>query len=104
MAVMDRRLKLHDILCQILGTDHVYFNPPPSKEMQYPAIVYKRDDVDVKRADNTVYNSKVGYEVILIDEDPDSVYLEPLENLPYSRWNRHYESDNLNHDVFVIYY
>lgn len=102
MAIMDRRLKLQDILEKVLGSDHVYFNAPSSLRMQYPAILYSRTNIDKTNADNIAYLLNAEYQIILIDSDPDSSYIDSLCQLPKCRHVRHYESDGLSHDVFQI--
>lgn len=101
---MDRRLELHEILCDILGSRNVYFQPPESKKMQYPCIVYERNNGDTQFADNKPYEFRLAYDVTLIDKNPDSKVLLKIAALPLSRFNRHYTADNLNHDSFVVYY
>lgn len=101
---MDRRPNLHTQLVNLLGSRNVYFQPPPSVQMRYPAIVYSRSDIDTKYANNAVYLNDVAYQIIVIDSDPDSEIVMKVANLPKCRFNRHYVSDNLNHDVFTIYY
>lgn len=97
------RLDLHEKLCDVLGTRSVYFQPPASVKMNYPAIVYSRSRINSIYANDKTYMQYPGYEVILIDKNPDSEYVEKIMQLPYCRFDRHYESDNLNHDVFTIY-
>ena len=97
------RLDLHEKLCDILGTRNVYFQPPASVKMNYPAIVYSRSRINSIHANDAIYIHHPGYEVILIDKNPDSEYIEKILQLRYCRFDRHYESDNLNHDVFTIY-
>lgn len=101
---MDSRLELHEILCDILGSRHVYFQPPSSVKMVYPAIVYSRNSISNDFANNLVYKQSLGYTVTVIDEDPDSDVVEKISRLPMCRFDRHFTSDNLNHDVFTIYY
>lgn len=101
---MDRRPNLHTQLVNLLGSRNVYFQPPPSVQMRYPAIVYSRSDIDTKYANNAVYLNDVAYQITVIDSDPDSEIVMKVANLPKCRFNRHYVSDNLNHDVFTIYY
>ena len=72
--------------------------------MDYPAIKYSRNDVNAMHADNENYIHQVGYTVIVIDRDPDSQIVEKVCNLPKCGFDRHYTSDNLNHDVFTLYY
>lgn len=101
---MANRLELHEILCGILRSRNVYFQPPESLKMQYPAIVYSRDDIQNTFADDVVYMQKHVYQVIVIDKDPDSEIVEKVSKLPACRFDRHYISDNLNHDSFLLYF
>lgn len=100
---MASRLDLHEKLCAILGTRNVYFQPPASVQMKYPAIVYRRKDIDTRFAGNVVYMQSSVYELVLIDKNPDSEYYDKILQLPYCSFDRHYTSDNLNHDVFTIH-
>ena len=103
MAV-NRRLELHAILCEILGSQNVYFQPPASVKMKYPAIRYSRSDIENTSADNVTYKQSHFYEVTVIDRDPDSEIVHKVSQLPMCIYDRHYASDNLNHDVFTICY
>lgn len=99
-----RRLKLHEILCEILGSRFCYFSPPNGFEMNYPCIVYELSNIDEKKADNIGYNMKVEYTITVIDENPDTDLVEKVLELPYCRFDRKFDSDNLNHFVFSLYY
>ena len=101
---MERRLKLHSLLIETLGSSNVYFQPPASVEMIYPAIRYTLADIRNKFASDGVYNQSYFYEITLIDYDPDSEIVSKLSKLPKIKFNRHYKSDNLNHYTFTIYY
>ena len=101
---MGNRLELHELLCNILGSRNVYYQPPASIQMKYPAIVYSRDNVFNRHGDNIPYMQSVSYQVTVIDKDPDSMIVSDISKLPYCRFNRHFTSDNLNHDVFTLYY
>lgn len=101
---MHDRLALHEILCDILGSRNVYFQPPESLKMNYPAIVYSRSNIANRFANNRVYSSENQYEVVVIDKDPDSTIPERLNRFHAARFVRHYTADQLNHDVFSIYY
>ena len=101
---MANRLDLHETLCNILGSRNVYFQPPASIRMKYPAIVYKRTRPNTKHANDKLYLSKQGYQVTVIDEDPDSEIVEKMIEFPMSSFNNHFVVANLNHDVFSIYY
>lgn len=99
---MARRLQLHEILCGI--AKNVYYQPPESVKMEYPAIVYVREDINNNHADNSVYAQSHSYQITVIDKDPDSEIVEAVSKLPRCRFNRHFTSDNLNHDVFILYF
>ncbi len=101
---MDRRPNLQTLLENVLGSHNVYFQPPPTVQIKYPAIIYSREDIDNTYADNAVYFNKIGYQLTVVDRNPDSKIVDKVSKLPMCRFNRHYTSDNLNHDVFTIYY
>ena len=99
---MPSRLELQTLLEEILGSRNVYFQPPGSVKMKYPAIVYGLEDIKNTFANDRVYLSKRKYLITVIDEDPDSEIVEKISQLPTCRFNRHFELDNLNHDVFIL--
>jgi len=101
---MANRTDLHEVLCSVLGNRNVYYQPPESVKMHYPAIVYSRDNIENSFADNDVYMQKHAYQVTVIDKDPDSGIVELISKLPMCRFERHFTSDNLNHDVFLLYF
>ena len=101
---MASRLSLQTQLEELLGSRNVYFQPPESVKMNYPAIVYELDDISNSHADDGVYLSRKRYSITLIDGDPDSIFVDKIANLPTCNFNRHYKSDNLNHWNFSIYF
>lgn len=101
---MSRRLELQTLLENILGSRNVYYQPPASILMKYPAIVYSRYDIENVHADNAVYAQRTAYSVTVIDKNPDSEYVNKISMLPLCSFDRHYVSDNLNHDVFTLYF
>lgn len=107
---MSRRSELHEILCEILnitdptdGDRHVYFQPPSSVKMKYPAIRYSLNRIDGEHANDKTYIQWPSYEVILIDKNPDSEYVQKILSLSTCKFDRSYPKDNLNHFVFTIY-
>lgn len=101
---MNNRLNLHELLCKTLGSRQVYFQPPESVKMKYPAIVYSRNRIDNEHANDGVYIQSPSYSITVIDKNPDSDIVERVSRLPRCRFDRHYTADNLNHDTFTIYY
>jgi len=101
---MSSRLELQTLLEELLGSRNVYFQPPESVKMKYPAIVYGLDNIENSFADDVVYSSKKKYLVTVIDDDPDSLIVDKVAALPTCRFNRNFQSDNLNHNVFILYF
>ena len=101
---MGSRLELQNLLESILGSRNVYYQPPESIKIKYPAIIYSRNNIDNNFADDIVYMQNHTYQVIVIDANPDSEIVNKISKLPMCRYNRHYTSDNLNHDVFILNY
>lgn len=98
------RVELQSLLENILGSRNVYFQPPATIQMKYPAIVYSLSDVDMQHANNEAYLVNKSYEVIVVDKNPDSKIPDKLLQVPLCRCNRFYTADNLNHFAFTIYY
>ena len=101
-----RRRELSAKLHEILGSDNIYFQPPESIKMEYPCIRYKRSSpfsVPANNKKNYIQISR--YEIMVISRDPmePTVYKIP-EEFEYCDNGRHYEADNLYHDVFYIYW
>jgi hypothetical protein len=101
---MGRRLDLQTLLQEVLGTENVYFQPPDNLQMQYPCIVYQRYMAKTEFADNNPYNVVDRYQVTVIDPDPDSAIPSRVSALPMCIKNRFFVVNNLNHDVFSLYF
>ena len=99
---MAQRQQLHQLLEELC--DHVYFQPPTNVQIQYPCIIYKRDFADTKFADNLPYSHELRYMITIIDQNPDSEIPSKVAALPKSLFNRFYTADNLNHDVYIVYF
>lgn len=101
---MANRIDLQNMLETILGSRNVYFQPPESVKISYPAIVYGLDNINNTFADDSVYLSHKRYSITVIDKNPDSTIVDKIAVLPACRFNRHYKSENLNHYVFSLYF
>lgn len=101
---MRSRLELQSLLESLLGSRNVYFQPPESIKMNYPAITYSVNDIDKKAADNTAYLLTKQYQLIVIDKKPDNPVIEKLLSLQYCTYDRQFKMDNLYHDVLTLYY
>lgn len=100
----NKRIKLHETLVELFGSNNVYYRPPENLKMQYPCIRYTKENIIGTHADNITYKKTDRYQVTVIDKKPDNAVIDKLLDLPMSAFATHYESDNLNHDVIIIYY
>jgi len=98
------RTDLQMLLENALGSRHVYFQPPETVKMSYPAIVYGLAKMDGIHADNLTYVGLKAYQVTVIDKDPDSALPDRISELPYCRFDRYFTADKLNHYVFTLYF
>lgn len=101
---MKSRIELQTMLEELLGSRNVYFQPPASIKLKYPAIVYSLSDIVNRYASNAVYKQNRPYTLTYIDEDPDSENIDKISKLPYCEFDQFFTSDNLNHYIFTIYY
>lgn len=99
---MGLRLDLHTVLLGL--SDNVYFQPPPSVQMEYPCIVYHRSDRVINHANNKPYKHVKGYEVTVIDREPDGTLSDSVADLPLCSFLRFFTADNLNHDVYELFF
>lgn len=101
---MADRLDLQSLLEELLESRNVYYQPPESVKMQYPAIRYSKKSIQSAYANNSKYLMRDCYELIVISRKPDNPVIKRLLALPYCSYDRPYIADNLYHDVLTIYY
>lgn len=101
---MRTRLELHEVLCGLVNSRNVYFQPPENVKMSYPCIVYSRISNFTENADNIDYLKYRGYTITVIDKNPDSIIAERVESLQFCEFERSFTADGLNHFVYTLYY
>lgn len=101
---MGTRLELHQKLVTILGSEHVYFQPPASIRMTYPAIVYSLDKITTTKADNKNYLKHNRYQIQYISRNPENTVVDDILELPYASYDRRFVVDNLYHDNLDVYF
>jgi len=101
---MGSRLEFQEVLESLLGSTNVYFQPPPTLQMSYPCVTFRRSGIQTKSADNKPYSQKTLYSVTVIDKNPDSAIPAKVGELIYSKFDRAYAFDGLNHDVYSVYF
>lgn len=95
---------MQEEFCTLLGSKNVYYQPPASVNMKYPAIRYNLRGFDQDKANNSTYILKRSYEGVLIDRNPDSEFVEKLLQMQYCSLGKPYVVDNLYHFPFTLYY
>lgn len=101
---MDQRLKLHYKLCEILGSNNVYFQPPTSILLKYPCIIYNKKSYDNVYADDMIYCLNTVYSLTIITSNPnDDFGKQVLIQLPRTAFDRGFIIDNLYHEVYTTY-
>lgn len=101
----ERRKELGEILKTIAGSNgNVYFQKPENVKLTYPAILYDRDDVETRYANNAPYLQTKRYLITIIDLDPDSLIPDRVAALPMCSFVRRFETQGLNHDIYSLYF
>lgn len=101
---MALRLSLQALLESLLGSANVYFQPPPSLQIEYPCIVYQRDSASTLFAGNNPYRYVKRYQVTVIEKNPDSIIPDKVAGLPMCTHVRFFTLKNLHHDVFTLFF
>lgn len=101
---MGSRVELQTLLEATLGSRNVYFQPPESLKINYPAIVYNIDDRPTYFADDNPYIVRKRYKVIVIDKNPDSIIPDKVGSLKACKFTTTYVKDNLHHNVYNLFF
>ena len=102
---MSSRIELQTKLEAVLGSRNVYFQPPESIKIKYPAIVYELADIMTDKANNKNYIRNHRYTVTLIHTNPDNELKDDLiDAFNLISFDRFYTKDGLNHYVYDLYY
>ena len=99
---MDKRLKLSEMLHEVFPSNNIYFQPPPTKQMKFPCIVYEFANYNTTFADNKPYQVNRQFRFTYIDSNPDTDMPDKLIQLPHTVGERAYISDNMYHYPFRI--
>lgn len=100
---MKTRLELQAALEEILGSSNVYYQPPESVKMEYPAIIYSRENYADRKADDKRYKENTRYSITVISKKPDNDAITKLQDIAYCSYDQQFISDNLYHDVLTLY-
>lgn len=103
MTIEEQRRKLHEELCEILGSRRVYYDPPNGTELEYPVILYERSRNRPFWANDGLYLNMTAYTVTLIRQDDDDDFLDKLLKRRYTSFDRSFVASNLHHDVVTTF-
>lgn len=101
---MMTRLEIQEVLENLDDSLHVYYQPPASVRIVYPAIIYKLENIVQRFANDVTYSKDRAYMLTLVHKDPENDIVDKLIwAFPKIRFDRTYISDNLYHYVYVLY-
>ena len=105
-SLEEGRLELHEKLCTLLGSRQVYYQPPETIKMKYPAIVYDLYRINQRFADDSNYRLMPAYSVTIIDRSTRLDWITEMFQVfsKYCSLERTYTADNLVHYSFILYY
>lgn len=95
---------IQTVLSRIPGVSEVYFQPPENVKLKFPCILYSLSNDKPVYADNRIYKNKKRYTVTVMDKNPKSKIAEIVRMLPYCRFDRTFQKDNMNHFVYTLFY
>ncbi|MCF8018191.1 MAG: hypothetical protein K9L62_02210 [Vallitaleaceae bacterium] len=101
---MASQLELQTFLEDLIGSRNVYFQPPESKNINYPALIYNIDDRPTYFANDKPYMIRHRYKVIVIDRNPNSAIPDKVGSLQSCKFVTAYTKDNLHHTVYNLYF
>ena len=99
------RMKFSDKLKEFVTPENVHFQPPATVKLKYPCIIYQRMPAHKEFANNTKFLNKPLWRVQVIDNNPDSIIGDNIDNaFMYSKIVSMDTIDNLLHTTLEIYY
>lgn len=96
------RLKLRSMLKEVFE-GKLYYQPPGGTTLEYPCIVYSKEDIGNVYADNYVFRQQHKFKFTYMDPNINNMLVDKLSKLPMCSFERYFANDNINHDVFIIY-
>lgn len=96
--------EFQQFLTEQLGTGNVYFQPPETVRMNYPAFKYNLAKIDNVNANNSKYLQRKQYTLTYISYDPDDPMVDTISGWQFCLFDRSYAANNLNYFVYTIYY
>ena len=95
---------LRALLETLVPSGNVYYQPPESLKLSCPCIIFGREALDTKFANDKPYSIYTKFKITVVDRDPDSPIVLAVAALPSCKFSRRYTANNLYHDGFNIYF
>jgi hypothetical protein len=100
---MKTREEIQQILEDILGSDHVYFQAPPNTGMKYPAIVYSFERFNRDNADNLPYIVTGRWQITHMYKSLKNDLKERfIFEIPFCSFDRRMKTDGVYNDYYTI--
>lgn len=100
---MGTRLELHNEILKMIP--NAYFQPPSNLQLKYPCIVYRKVPSWKEYGNNNIYIKKQGYQLTLIETNPDSPVADEIEeHFDYCSITQNYVVDSLHHTTINLNY
>jgi hypothetical protein len=87
---------------EILGSDNVYYNPPESQKMNFPAIVYNLSDIRQVHADNRKYVDFTSYKITIVSKKVDHPAIRGVLDLPMTKFSTNFTKNGYYHTVIFL--
>lgn len=99
-----KRLEFHAIIEALPGVKKAWYQRPPKNNINLDNCIVYSGKPGIRYADNHAYLKGTYYTVTFIHSDPDSETVDAIQDLQYSSFDRQFISDDLYHDVFIIFF
>ena len=101
---MEGRLELHNVLKSL--TTNVYYEPADGQQLTYPCIVYNRQNLDNKRANNAnLYVGNINYNVTYMSRNGGVTMMKNLlKALPSASLINIMTIQGIYHETYSIYF
>lgn len=103
---MSKRMLIRRILTEAIRKSKedykLFYNPLGDERLIYPCIIYKRDSVRQRHADNIRYHTHEIYQVTIIDKRVETPILDILLDNQYCVYENEFIVDNMHHTILKI--
>lgn len=103
---MSKRMLIRQILTEAIRKSNedykLFYNPLSDDKLTYPCIIYKRDGIRQRHADNIRYHTHEVYQITIIDKRVETPILPYLLDNQYCVYENEFIVDNMRHTILKI--